>query len=365
MRICFVAPASSYHTKKWAQYFIEQGHDVHVVTLDDGVIDGVITHRLKVDADVSSSDREKIAYLAQFKKLRLLLSEVNPDVVSAHYASSYGTLTALACSKPYALSVWGGDVYEFPQKSIFHRKLIEFSLKRASVLLSTSRAMAKEASKYTDKDFKITPFGVNEKLFKPIIHDNGSEYIVTTIKALTPKYGIDVLILACADVMLQRPDINIKLRIAGKGPMRKSLEALAVELGLESSITWLGFITQEEAAAEWAHADVAVIPSIDESESFGVSAVEAQACGVPVIISDIPGLMESTIPGYSSLVFRRGDCEGLAQLLIKLHDDRELSAKLGHGGRRNVEEKFTYKECFSKIEEILISVTNFDDFKKK
>ena len=76
---------------------------------------------------------------------------------------------------------------------------------------------------------------------------------------------------------------------------------------IDSIVKWLGFISQEDAAKEWANMDIGIIPSVSDSESFGVSAVECQACGVPVIISDIPGLEESTCPGKSSLVVPRGD----------------------------------------------------------
>ena len=84
----------------------------------------------------------------------------------------------------------------------------------------------------------------------------------------------------------------MQLRIAGKGPQENEYKALAKELGIENITNWLGFIPQEQAALAWACMDCGILPSESESESFGVSAVEAQACCTPVIISDIPGLME-------------------------------------------------------------------------
>lgn len=75
---------------------------------------------------------------------------------------------------------------------------------------------------------------------------------------------------------------------------------MAEQLEIADIVTWLGFIPQEEAACEWANMDVAVIPSLQES--FGVSAVEAQACQIPVIISNVPGLKEATRPQISSVV---------------------------------------------------------------
>ena len=99
------------------------------------------------------------------------------------------------------------------------------------------------------------------------------------------------MIKAVAIIKKTRPEIPIKLRIAGKGEKEEEYKQLAVKLGIADVTTWLGFISQEEAAREWANMDVAVIASTLESESFGGSAVEAEACGTAVIISDIPGLM--------------------------------------------------------------------------
>ena len=93
-------------------------------------------------------------------------------------------------------------------------------------------------------------------------------------------------------------------------------------------------------------------PSVLASESFGVSAVEAEACGVPVVISDIPGLMEATCPGKSSTVIKGGDPEGIADALIDLYSDREKRLAMGRAGREYVLENYRLDDCFLKVERI-------------
>jgi glycosyltransferase involved in cell wall biosynthesis len=115
--------------------------------------------------------------------------------------------------------------------------------------------------------------------------------------------------------------------------------------------SWLGFISQEEVAKEWANMDVAIIPSTLDSESFGVSAVEAEACGTPVIISDIPGLMEATQPGKSSIVVKRKDERTLAQAIIKLFNNSKMRVDMGSAGRKFVVSKYALDFCFGNIEE--------------
>lgn len=143
--------------------------------------------------------------------------------------------------------------------------------------------------------------------------------------------------------------IPIKLRIAGKGIQEQEYYRLACKLGINEITTWLGFISQEEAAVEWANMDVAVIPSTLESESFGVSAVESQACGTAVIISDIPGLMEATKPGKSSIVVPRNDVDSIVKAIEKLFFYPKLRKNYADYGRTYVE-KYELSKCFLHIE---------------
>ena len=113
----------------------------------------------------------------------------------------------------------------------------------------------------------------------------------------------------------------------------------------------LGQIPQEQAAVEWANMDVAVIPSTLESESFGVSAVEAQACGTAVIISDIPGLKETA--GETGIVVPKKNPEAIAEAIIRLYEDPDLRKKMGEAGRKYVAKNYELNACFEKIEAFL------------
>ena len=348
MKICFLAPANSAHTKKWCGYFVSQGHEVHVVSFYDEKIDGVQLHYINTGANANGGDGQKLKYLLKAGAVRKVVKKIAPDVVNVHYATSYGTVAALSGLKNYILSIWGSDIFEFPQKSPLHRLLLKFSLARAKYLFSTSKAMAEEAGKYTKKAFEITPFGVNMDLFTPDKrNDNHSDFVIGTVKSLAPAYAIDLLLKAAALVKKEQPHIPLKVRIAGNGPCQQAYQQLATQLGIDSISHWLGFIPQEQAAVEWANMDVAVICS--NNESFGVSAVEAQSCGCPVIISDIPGLMEATNPGVTSIVVPRQDERALADALVALYHDEALREQMGAAGRAYVAENYELNLCFQNI----------------
>ena len=307
-------------------------------------------HLVDLGVDPDGSDLGKLKYLTAGGKIRKIIQEIRPDVVNAHYATSYGIAMALSGVKGYALSVWGSDIYDFPRRSALHKSLLQFALKKAGMLFSTSMAMAEEAGKYTNRQFEITPFGVDMELFAPEKRNRMDEgFVIGTVKALFDKYGIADLLRATA--IVKEKGIPVRLRIAGQGPQEAKYKALATELGIDSITDWLGQIPQEQVAMEWANMDVAVVPSTLESESFGVSAVEAQACGTAVIISDIPGLKETA--GETGIVVPRKNPEAIAEAVVKLYGDPELRKQLGEKGRKHVVENYELNRCFEKIEALL------------
>ena len=356
MRICFIGPANSAHIVKWCTWFTKKGHEVHVVSFTPGEIEGTTVHQINIGVDAGGNDIEKIRYLFSGGKIRRAVESISPDVINVHYATSYGAAVALSGLRNYALSVWGSDIYEFPAKSFVHKALLKFSLKKAGRLFSTSSSMAKEAAKYTDRAFDITPFGVDMGLFNPARRCRQDDrFVIGTVKTLSSIYGIEYILDAATLLISKHPEIKLNVRIAGDGPDSGKLQEHAADLGIDDITTFLGRITQARAAVEYANMDVAVIPSVHH-ESFGVSAVEAQACAVPVIISDVDGLMETTKPGESSIVTSKRDARAIASALFDLYSDSELRKKMGECGRKYVSEKYELEKCFIYIENLLKSL---------
>ena len=354
MKICFIGPANSAHIVKWCNWFSGRGHEIHVISFTPGEINDSIIHLIDLGVDAGGSDVGKLKYLTTGKRIKRLIDEIKPDIVNAHYATSYGVAVALSGVKEYVLSVWGSDIYDFPNKSIFHKLLLKYSLRKAPHLFSTSRAMAIEAGKYTNKQFDITPFGVDMQLFNPNKRtrpDNDRSFIIGTVKSLADIYGIDYILKAVAIIQRDHPEVDVRVRISGDGTDREKYVKLTKDLGIGQITRFLGRIPQSEAATEWANMDVAVIPSI-QYESFGVAAVEAQACETPVVISDVEGLKETTKPDYSSIVINKKDEEQIAQAIMKLYVNPALRNSMGESGRAYVNENFELNQSFKKIENL-------------
>ena len=231
--------------------------------------------------------------------------------------------------------------------------IIKYNLKKADYILSTSNVMKKETEKYTNKEIKVTPFGVDINKFYPNKVES-DEIIIGTIKTLEEKYGVQYLVKAFKQVKEENKDLDIKLRIGGKGSQEDYLKNLCRELNIENDVTFLGFVKPDDVIKEFQRFDISVFPSTLDSESFGVAAVESEACGTPVIVSNVGWLMESTKPNETSLVVEKKSVEDLAEKLNILVRDKDLRIKMGKAARKFVEDNYSLEKNFEYINKIYL-----------
>lgn len=351
MKVCYLADINSIHTKKWCEFFKAKGHDISVISLTDGHMKGINVYSLNLDLNKVQTRGVfyKLRYLFQIHRVKKLIREINPDILHAHYATSYGLLGVLSNHHPFIISVWGSDVFEFPNKGLISKNILKYNLRKSDIVLSTSKIMAMETKKYTNKHIEITPFGVDIDFFKPINRNHSSQNLVIgTVKSLEEKYGIEYLIKAFA--ILRKKYNNITLEIAGDGTQKIKLQELAQSLKVDKYIKFLGKISSDKVVEVFNKIDIAVFPSLQES--FGVAAVEAQACGTPVIANDVGGLPEATKPNHSSILVSKENVEELSNAIEKLILDEKLRMTMGVNGRKFVENNYNIEKNFENVEEI-------------
>ena len=138
MKILLLADPISSHTQKWANSLQDSGVQIAIFGLSRYDPNNY-KRDIKIDiVDFSRSVKAtrdgnilKSIYLTVIPKLKSLVRKYQPDIIHAHSASSYGFLGSLLDFHPFFISLWGSDVYLFPKKSYFHRKLFKFSLTKA------------------------------------------------------------------------------------------------------------------------------------------------------------------------------------------------------------------------------------------
>jgi glycosyltransferase involved in cell wall biosynthesis len=358
MRLAMLAARNSIHTVRWANALSERGYTVHLISQHQGGDPLHATVRFyQLPAKGFSG------YFLNAPKVKRLLAGIEPDLVHAHYASGYGTLGRLSGFHPFVLSVWGTDVYDFPYKSFLHRRLMAGNLQAADWVCSTSQVMARQTRKLWPglKNMTVTPFGIDVNQFQPSAVSRQPSAIshnitIGTVKTLRAKYGIDLLIRAFAKVRQQLPDLADRLRllIVGGGPQQAELEALATQLNLSDYTTFSGPVRHAEVPGYLRQLNIYIAASRDES--FGVAVVEASACGLPVIVSNVGGLPEVVEDGVTGLVVENENSSALAEAMICLVKSPALRRQMGAAGRRRVLEHYRWEDNVTTMEAVYQAV---------
>ncbi|PMN67372.1 glycosyltransferase [Enterovibrio norvegicus] len=349
MKIAILGNANSIHIKRWAEGLHSRGIEIHLLTCNQSIEQyspGIHLHKLTPSVPYG--------YILAVVSLRKLLKRIEPDVLHAHYVSGYGTLAALSGYNNLMMSAWGADVYDFPTKSKAHHWLVKRNLQKAKAIGSTSHCMHKVI-----KDIEgflppiyVTPFGVDTNLFCPSEKDVDSpnkKVSIGTVKLLHKKYGIDTLIKAFALAANRCNNTEVELTIVGSGPEEENLKALSRDLGISNLVQFKGYVENSLVPQILNEFDIYVALSRFDSESFGVAAIEANACSLPVIVSDVSGFKEVVVDGHTGLVVERDNPEDAANAICKLIENECLRAKMGNAGRKHVINDYSWEVSLSKM----------------
>ncbi|MGZ5396721.1 MAG: glycosyltransferase family 4 protein [Mycobacterium sp.] len=189
---------------------------------------------------------------------------------------------------------------------------------------------------------KTIPCGVDLRTYRYVgAHAaNGRQLRVVSVSRLIPGKGLNHLLWAVARIW---PDVPVLLDIWGSGTEQGELTEMADRLGLASAVHLRG--TAMRPANAFADADVVVVPSAEWVESFGRTAVEAMACGKPVIATNSGGLPDIVADGHTGILVEPRSASALASALVHYYRDPELRARHGAAGRLRVQAAFDVDRC--------------------
>ena len=168
--------------------------------------------------------------------------------------------------------------------------------------------------------------------------DPKAPFVLGVVSRLEPIKGMDLVVPALAEVLKVHPDTQ--LLVVGDGSLRASMEQQAVELGCADHIRWVGRQPQEELPQWYGQMDIVLMPS--RSEGFGLTAIEAMACGCVVVASDTGGLPEVVRDGICGLLHRTEDVTDMASKISALISDTALYAQLRAQSLQEVE-KYSFE----------------------
>lgn len=168
----------------------------------------------------------------------------------------------------------------------------------------------------------------------------GTSVVLGVAARLIPGKGIDLVLKALASVGKRD---SWRLEVAGDGPCRREMERLAVAEGISDRVQFRGWM--QDMPSFWQSCDLAIVPSWQIVESFGMVAAEAMACGLPVIAARNGALPHVVRDRETGFLFEPGNTESLARCLERYLDDPGLRARHGAAARSLVQARFDIDRC--------------------
>jgi len=360
MRICYLADASSVHTRKWASYFVERQHEVHVISFEHAKIEGATVHVLKLPVLIPNATFA--LKVASIYRIRVLINKLKPDVLHAHYVTNYGFFGALCNFNPYVITAWGSDILPVPEArliSMIKRYIAIYALKKGDVITCDAEHIKRtmRGLGVPEEKLRLIFFGIDTRKFSPRqkseklkaklgIYDSPA---VISLRNLKPVYDVKSLVRSVPLVQKEIPES--KFIIAGRGPEERNLRELAKTLGVSDSVRFVGFVPNDELPDYLNSMDVYVSTSLSDA-GIATSTAEAMSCGLPVIVTDAADNREWVKDGINGFVIPIRDPQSLAEKIIYLLRNENVGKQFGKIGRKIIEERNNYYKEMEKMEEI-------------
>jgi len=377
LKILFFADAGVEHTIRWVKYFVDVGHEVHVISWND-FSGGSASYRVD---DIKNSfypaklhilggkrPKNKFTYLLWLTRLvlniRKLYKNIKPDLIHSHSVGSYAWITLLLPKTNTIMTPWGTDVLIDMKQSSINRYLSTKAMNKSLAITVDAEHMKQELINFgiDSKKISVIYFGTDTNFYKKSEEDRlrirdkynlkYDDLVVISTRTLNPIHDVFLTIRCIPDVLLTSMN-KIKFIIASDGIEREEMEEYVSKNGLSSNVIFPGYMTMQEMVAFLSAADIYVSSSKADA-GLAASTAEAMSIGLPIIVSN--NSENSFWVENSGLLFDDGDSKGIANAILQIANDKELSSNFGTNGRARILRDNDYKTEMSKVNSLYLNI---------
>jgi glycosyltransferase involved in cell wall biosynthesis len=352
----------------------DRGVEVEVLApsyrgLADQVIEGTRVHRFRyapaaaesLTHDQTTPDRirDRPAYVALVPGYLVagmlaaarLARRGGFDVVHAFWPLPHGLfgIAAHAISGTPLVSTFFGVELRWLRKQLpFLAPIVRWIVRRSDAVTVISRHTERELLRLEPATPVVRiPFGAATTLpdreAKPKGSSGDGSFRILFVGRLVERKGVSYLLRAIAEL---RDRSAITLTVVGEGPLLPRLRVEADRLGISDLVEFTGLVSEAELSERFESCDAFVLPAVEDAkgdvEGLGIVLLEAILHGRPVIASDSGGIADIVVDGVSGLLTRPADVYDLVAAIERLMDDADLRSRLVTGGRRHVDENFSW-----------------------
>jgi len=378
VKVAIVAPyfhplvgGAEVYTINIARQLKAMGWEVVIVTTGEHslhapeTLEGMRVYRLKVLMKVSNTP----IGIGWRRDLRRIFSIEKPDVINAHTPVPYvADMAERASGKiPFVLTYHNDLAKDTPLAKLLvwgaHHLLISHTLRRSKRIIATSTYYIQESRylmRHRSKICVVAP-GVDLSRFNPNVtvdpnltarfHGQRVILFVGSLNKSHQHKGLNVLIRAFQRINLESPDT--RLVVVGQGSGMDMYKTMADAAHIANSVDFTGYVEDSELAQYYRLAALFAMPSTNRSEGFGMTYIEANAGGIPVVGSNVGGVPHVIRHNETGILVQPNCVDQLYQALRTLLDNPELARKLGQAGSRRVCEEFTWALSAERTSNIL------------
>jgi phosphatidylinositol alpha-mannosyltransferase len=209
------------------------------------------------------------------------------------------------------------------------RRTLQARLDRHAAAVAVSEPVVEAHARYFSADWRVIPNGVDTAFFHPVSSTQPSEgtHEILFLGRLDPRNGLDTVLAAMPAILKQLPDT--RLTIAGDGPLRRVYQRLAAPV--EDHVHFVGSVNGNRPEV-YSQADLYLCPTT--KASFGITLLEAMACGTPLVVSDITGFRELIAGGEEAVLVPKNDVAAWANTIVALLRDEGHRKEMACAGLR-------------------------------
>ncbi|MEM9482188.1 MAG: glycosyltransferase family 4 protein [Cyanobacteria bacterium P01_F01_bin.116] len=271
-----------------------------------------------------------------------------PDVLHVHWPFPHG-LMAFPTSKllgiPMVFSFHGAELLLMKKFSFVKPVLKWLTQGAAAVTVNSSFTQKIFQEHIYNEDISVIPYGLTIEAKEPKSYREEGILKLLFVGRLDERKGLRYLLDAMPKILEKLP---VELRVVGKGHLEDEVKAQCRAMGLKDSVKFLGFVTKEELAEEYASCDVFVLPAIVDSkgdtEGLGIVMIEALAHRKPVIASNVGGISDVIRDGETGILIPEKDPKALATAVLATLNDPERAHALAQAGFIDIQTRFSWDE---------------------
>jgi glycosyltransferase involved in cell wall biosynthesis len=283
--------------------------------------------------------------------LRRVVREIKPELIHAGPVQSSAFLAALSGFRPLLTMSWGFDLMEAAERDWWWRWVTRFTLRRSTFFVSDAEVTRKKAIAHGMRSgcTEVFPWGVDLEHFRPqgrpqrAAKAGNRPFVLFCSRGWERYYGVDVLARAFVTVSRECPEA--RLLLLGAGSQAQAIRQILSSGQALERVQFAGQVSQTDLPRWYGMADLYISPSHIDGSS--VSLMEALACGLPPLVSDIPGNREWITDGANGWLFADGDAEALARRILEIIAKRDELAEIRRAARRTAEQKADWSKNFA------------------